>query len=92
MAAKAATFIPLPALPCFSPALPTPPLPLLLPAAYGFLGDVTSAAERYRWLGPLRYDLVGAVKLLARWAAAGNGWRSCWIWNCGCQPWMVASA
>jgi diacylglycerol kinase family enzyme len=34
-------------------------------AAYGFLADVTSAAESYRFLGPMRYDLVGTVKLLA---------------------------
>ncbi|KAI7840194.1 hypothetical protein COHA_005976 [Chlorella ohadii] len=34
-------------------------------AAYGFLADVTSAAEAYRFLGPVRYDLVGAAKLLA---------------------------
>lgn len=35
-------------------------------AAYGFLADVTSEAERYRWLGPVRYDLVGAAKLAVR--------------------------
>jgi hypothetical protein len=38
---------------------------MLLFAAYGYLADVTSTAEQYRWLGPLRYDLVGAAKLLA---------------------------
>ncbi|KAL4423103.1 hypothetical protein ABPG77_004786 [Micractinium sp. CCAP 211/92] len=32
-------------------------------AAYGFLADVTSEAERWRWMGPLRYDVVGAAKL-----------------------------
>lgn len=38
------------------------------PAAYGFLADVTCEAERWRWMGPVRYDLVGAAKLAARCA------------------------
>ena len=42
---------------------PFPPAPH---AAYGYLADVCSGAEGLRWLGPLRYDLVGAAKLLAR--------------------------
>ena len=33
-------------------------------AAWGFMGDVMATSERLRWLGPLRYDLVGAAKLL----------------------------
>lgn len=33
-------------------------------ATYGFMGDVVQESERHRWLGPLRYDLVGALKLL----------------------------
>lgn len=41
------------------------PPPLLPCAAYGFLGDVTHNAEAFRWMGPVRYDLLGAVKLLA---------------------------
>ncbi|KAL4458315.1 hypothetical protein ABPG75_013180 [Micractinium tetrahymenae] len=32
-------------------------------AAYGFLADVTSEAEQWRWMGPMRYDIVGAAKL-----------------------------
>ena len=29
------------------------------------MGDVMSSSEHYRWMGPVRYDLVGAAKLLA---------------------------
>lgn len=50
---------------------PAPP-PASFPAfpclcsAYGFLSDVVASSESYRFLGPFRYDLVGAAKLLAR--------------------------
>ncbi|GAB4813614.1 hypothetical protein N2152v2_000660 [Parachlorella kessleri] len=33
-------------------------------ASYGFMGDLMEESERYRWLGPKRYDLIGA-KMLA---------------------------
>ena len=26
--------------------------------SYGFMGDVMAESESYRWLGPLRYDVV----------------------------------
>ena len=39
------------------------PLPAL--RSYGFMGDVMAESERLRWLGPLRYDLVGARMLAA---------------------------
>lgn len=26
--------------------------------SYGFMGDVMAESENYRWLGPLRYDVV----------------------------------
>lgn len=29
-------------------------------ASYGFFGDVMEESEKVRWLGPIRYDLVGA--------------------------------
>ena len=29
-------------------------------ASYGFFGDVMDESEKVRWLGPVRYDLVGA--------------------------------
>ncbi len=47
-------------------------------AAYGFMGDVMAGSEAYRWLGPVRYDLVGAAKLLAnRTYHAKVGWVVC---------------
>ena len=33
-------------------------------ATYGFMGDVVKESEHHRWLGPLRYDVVGALKLV----------------------------
>lgn len=33
-------------------------------ATYGFMGDVVQASEVHRWLGPLRYDVIGATMLL----------------------------
>lgn len=33
-------------------------------AAYGYMGDLMRESEGLRWLGPLRYDLVGARTLL----------------------------
>jgi len=30
-------------------------------ATYGFMGDVVQASEKHRWLGPLRYDILGAA-------------------------------
>lgn len=53
-----------------------PPPPCRPPAAYGFLADVTAAAEQLRCLGPARYDVVGAAKLLA-WCAQGAPSRCC---------------
>lgn len=29
--------------------------------AYGFLGDVLKESERFRWLGPKRYDFAGKI-------------------------------
>eukprot|EP00887_Chlorella_sp_A99_P006239 scaffold3.g6239.t1 len=34
-------------------------------ASYGFMGDVMADSEAYRFMGPVRYDLVGTLKLLA---------------------------
>lgn len=34
-------------------------------ASYGFMGDVMASSENFRFLGPVRYDLVGTLKLLA---------------------------
>lgn len=45
-------------------AITEPPPPASIICA-GFMGDVMAASEGYRWLGPVRYDLVGAAKLLA---------------------------
>lgn len=33
-------------------------------ASYGYMGDLMEASERLRWMGPLRYDIVGAKMLL----------------------------
>jgi ceramide kinase len=33
--------------------------------SYGFMGDVMVESENYRWLGPLRYDVIGAKMLAA---------------------------
>jgi ceramide kinase len=33
-------------------------------ATYGFMGDVVQESEHHRWLGPLRYDIIGAMKIL----------------------------
>jgi ceramide kinase len=33
-------------------------------ATYGFMGDVVQESEQHRWLGPLRYDLIGAMKIV----------------------------
>lgn len=33
-------------------------------AGYGFMGDVVKWSERFRWLGPSRYELSGAVQFL----------------------------
>jgi ceramide kinase len=33
-------------------------------ATYGFMGDVVQDSEKHRWLGPLRYDIIGAMKIL----------------------------
>lgn len=32
-------------------------------ATYGFMGDVVQESEKHRWLGPLRYDIIGAMKI-----------------------------
>lgn len=29
--------------------------------SYGFMGDVMAESENYRWLGPLRYDVVSGA-------------------------------
>ncbi|KAL4517220.1 hypothetical protein Ndes2437B_g06825 [Nannochloris sp. 'desiccata'] len=34
-------------------------------ASYGFMGDLMSESESLRWIGPLRYELVGAKMLAA---------------------------
>lgn len=34
-------------------------------ASYGFMGDLMSESETLRWMGPLRYELVGAKMLAA---------------------------
>jgi diacylglycerol kinase family enzyme len=34
-------------------------------ASYGFMGDLMSESEALRWIGPLRYELVGAKMLAA---------------------------
>lgn len=31
----------------------------LLPASYGFYGDVARHSEQLRWMGPMRYDYAG---------------------------------
>ncbi|KAH7619410.1 hypothetical protein Ndes2526B_g06383 [Nannochloris sp. 'desiccata'] len=33
-------------------------------ATYGFMGDVVQESEKHRWLGPLRYDIIGAMKII----------------------------
>lgn len=33
-------------------------------AGYGFMGDVIKWSEKFRWLGPSRYELSGAVQFL----------------------------
>lgn len=33
-------------------------------ATYGFMGDVVQASEVHRWLGPLRYDVIGAAMVV----------------------------
>jgi len=32
--------------------------------SYGFMGDVMAESENYRWLGPLRYDMVRLRELV----------------------------
>jgi ceramide kinase len=54
-------------------------------ATYGFMGDVVQESEKHRWLGPLRYDIIGAMKIVNNQsyacrvsyipAAAGKGGR-----------------
>lgn len=40
------------------------------------MGDVMSSSEGFRWMGPVRYDVVGAAKLLANNTyRAKVGWR-----------------
>lgn len=34
-------------------------------ASYGFMGDLMAASEKMRWMGPMRYDVVGARMLAA---------------------------
>jgi len=34
-------------------------------ASYGFMGDLMADSEKYRWMGPLRYELIGAKMLAA---------------------------
>lgn len=41
-------------------------------ASYGFMGDLMMESENVRWLGPLRYDVVGAKML-----AANRSYRVC---------------
>lgn len=31
-------------------------------AGYGFYGDVVSASEKHRWLGPARYTFAGIIR------------------------------
>lgn len=38
---------------------------LLLLCSYGFMGDLMAESEGYRWMGPLRYELIGAKMLAA---------------------------
>ncbi|GMH32730.1 hypothetical protein BSKO_00564 [Bryopsis sp. KO-2023] len=33
-------------------------------AGYGFMGDISRASERLRWMGPLRYDIAGVMVFL----------------------------
>lgn len=32
-------------------------------ASYGFMGDLMEASERFRWMGPMRYEIMGALML-----------------------------
>lgn len=34
-------------------------------ASYGFMGDLMEASEKVRWMGPVRYEIVGARMLAA---------------------------
>lgn len=34
-------------------------------ASYGFMGDLMAESERMRWMGPIRYEVVGARMLAA---------------------------
>lgn len=43
--------------------------------SYGFMGDVMAESESYRWLGPLRYDMVRGG---AGSCAVAEGWRGGW--------------
>ena len=35
--------------------------------SYGFMGDVMVESENYRWLGPLRYDVVSPELRAVMW-------------------------
>ncbi|XP_053149653.1 ceramide kinase-like isoform X2 [Hemicordylus capensis] len=39
---------------------------------YGFYGDVVSASERYRWMGPVRYTYAGAKAVLGNQSYKGT--------------------
>ncbi|XAR66106.1 Ceramide kinase [Bertholletia excelsa] len=37
-------------------------------AGYGFYGDVIAESEKYRWMGPSRYDYAGTMVFLRHWS------------------------
>uniref|UniRef100_A0A8C3AV98 Zgc:158263 n=1 Tax=Cyclopterus lumpus TaxID=8103 RepID=A0A8C3AV98_CYCLU len=39
---------------------------------YGFYGDVLAESEKYRWMGPLRYDFSGTMVYLSNRSYAGT--------------------
>lgn len=41
--------------------------------SYGFMGDVMVESENYRWLGPLRYDVVSWAGWGAMLRLGGRG-------------------
>ena len=64
-------------------------------ASYGFMGDLMAESEKYRWMGPLRYEVMGAKMLAANRsyrakisylpaeAAHSGGFRQVCYTNCG---------
>lgn len=43
--------------------------------SYGFMGDVMVESENYRWLGPLRYDVVSPEARAVMWQGV-LGWQA----------------